>query len=170
MKKLFAVLLAMGLAAAVQAQSVVCGSPETVNLIAGRSIDAGDVVIANDESFIYVTFIAVDGWQITETHVAVASSLGGIPQTRSGNPRIGNFPYAGTHNGVSTVVYAIPRNSLPASDCFVVAAHAVVGKSSGFRFKTETAWGQGPTFPGRSWAMYTTYCTEPCDEAGEPDA
>ncbi len=139
-----------------------CGNPASQDLIAGRNADAGDVVIANDDTFIYVIFMAEDGWTISETHVAVGNSVEELPQTRSGNPKVGRFPYAGTHNNETMVVYAIPRVSLNGRECYAIAAHAVVQNNDNRRVRRETAWGEGPGFAGRSWAMYMTYCAENC--------
>ena len=38
-----------------------------------------------------IQYGAFGNWRITETHVAVAESFEGIPQTKSGNPKVGKF-------------------------------------------------------------------------------
>ena len=66
----------------------VCGSATTTTLYAGRTTDAGTVRVYNDSSTLYVEFSTTGGWQLTESHVAIATSLAGIPQTKSGNPKV----------------------------------------------------------------------------------
>ena len=95
-------------------------------------------------------------WYLVETNLEVASSLEDIPQTGSGNPKIGKFTYKTEHDPMVTeFTYVVPRGS----GMLYIAAHAVVFHDVGEGY-CETAWGQGPThqqFPGRSWALYFTY-------------
>ena len=148
--------------AGISSAQVICGNPQTSVLKAGQYIDAGDVVIGNDENFVYVTFVSENGWTITETHVAVGDTVAGIPQTKSGSPKIGNFAYQGSHDNVTTVVYAIPLSELGADGCGAIAACAVVEKTTGSRQQEETAWGSGSKFSNRNWSMYMTYCKQNC--------
>jgi hypothetical protein len=47
----------------------------------------------------------------------------------------------------------------------VVAAHAVVERVvDGQSVQEETAWGEGPEFPGNSWAMYLNHTVQECNE------
>jgi len=62
-------------------------------LFAGQNIDVGTVSVWNDEENLYITYDTTGGWEMTETHLAVAGSLPGIPQTKKGNPIPGKFPY-----------------------------------------------------------------------------
>lgn len=127
--------------------------PTQTDLIAGRFIDSGDVVVASDGTFLYVTIITENGWSLTETHVAVGDTLADIPQNRSGCPQNGLFPYSSTHNGSTMHVVAIPLNSFNHDQTITVAVHAVVQKTNGNRRLTETAWGEGSRFRCRNWAM-----------------
>jgi hypothetical protein len=177
MKKLLVSILAIfGLlagfvpmsASPVQAAATYCGTPQTIGLLAGQTIPAGTVTIANDAVNLYVTFTTSDGWFLSETHLAVADSLASIPQTKTGNPKIGNFAYQTVHNPLVTeFTYTIAKNSW-ITDAFrnvVVAAHAVVVKldESGAVIARETGWGQGEQFnPKGSWAMYVNYTWQDC--------
>ena len=62
-------------------------------LFAGQNIDVGTMSVWNDEENLYITYDTTGGWEMTETHLAVAGSLPGIPQTKKGNPIPGKFPY-----------------------------------------------------------------------------
>ncbi len=69
-----------------------------VTLWAGQNIDVGTVEVWNDDEKLCVKYqldqdALADGWLIYETHLAVATSLDGIPTNKSGNPQPGQFPY-----------------------------------------------------------------------------
>lgn len=133
-----------------------CGDSLTVDLIAGQHTDVGSVIVTNDGNYLYVEFIAEDPWVITETHVSVSDSLDGIPQTKKGNPKIGNFGY--------NVDSFIDISMWPAGTTLYIAAHAVVQMigENNVPIQEETAWGEGLEFPGNSWAMYFTYTVQDC--------
>lgn len=130
-----------------------CGDALSVNLIAGQNEDIGEVKVANDGEYLYVEFVAVAPWVLVETHVAVYTDFADIPQTKKGNPKVGQFAY--------------DINSVIPLDCswdnLYIAAHAVVEKIvDGEVVQAETAWGEGPEFPGKSWAMYFTFTVQDC--------
>ena len=150
-----------------------CGTPHTVNLVAGQYIDSGSVSVRNDEvGNLTITFLTISPWQLSETHLHVATSLEGIPKTRRGNPKVGNFAYKIEHNpSVSEFSYVISADEIGYSigDSIVVATHAVVQNiNNDVVVQQETGWGQGEDFPGRNWAMYFTYTLQACD--GEPQS
>lgn len=174
--------MAVGLAAtftlvsAVSATSAapLCGAPTVTDLRAGQTVDAGDVSVANDSANVYVTFTTNGGWVLTETHVAMVTSSTLFPVTKTGNPKIGNFPYKTTHApAVTTYTYTFDRSvlaaalglsSLDAGTTLFVAAHAVVQlPNAGGTVQQETGWGQGTPFPGGSWAMYFQYVVQRCE-------
>ncbi|MBP7830200.1 MAG: hypothetical protein KA248_09815 [Kiritimatiellae bacterium] len=145
----------------------ICDDPVGVNLIAGQHHDAGDVLVGNDDEFLFIVFLTQDGWGLKETHVSVGAGLSDIPQTKTGNPQVGRFEYKSAHSGETMYVYVIPLETLgfEEEDCGVVAAHAVVEKVvNGAVVQRETGWGQGENFPGRNWAMYFPFCVEECSE------
>jgi hypothetical protein len=161
--------LAVSPAAPVQAQSDFCGAPLEVDLLAGQTIPAGTITIANDANTLYVTFSTEGtGWYLSETHLHVADSLASIPQTKNGNPKIGNFNDQSTHDPfVTEMTYTIEKSRWN-TDAFknvVVAAHAVVVKldEAGNVIARETGWGKGDQFNVKgSWAMYINYTWQDC--------
>lgn len=172
-----ALILVMGLftfgGSAAGAQVEYCGEPEVVTLWAGQTIDAGTVTVANDENYLYVTFTTANGWLLSETHLHVAASLEGIPQTNKGNPKIGNFAYQTTHNPYATeFTYTIAKADLPLDEnnsTLVIAAHAavVMVDGDGNVIASETGWGDGEPFVERgSWAMYFQYTWQDCNGGG----
>ena len=136
----------------------ICGSPQTVTLFAGQTNNAGSVTVSNDASFIYVEYTTTSPWQMIEAHLAIASTLAGIPQTHKGNPIPGRFPYTATFDPeVSDYVFAIPMGSFNPGETLFIAAHAVVIGDG-----RETAWGAGTGFPGANWGTYFQYTVQGC--------
>jgi len=142
------------------ATATVKADPVWKILYAGKDIDVGGVRIWNDASNLYVMYDSRDGtcWEFAETHLAVATILDDIPQTKSGNPKVGHFPYQMMHDPtVTQYTYTLPL-TWAAGTKLIIAAHAVVRCDCGWE---ETAWAdcEGPTavFPGRNWATYVTY-------------
>ena len=142
------------------------------DLIAGQHIDVGNVEVnhnAYTDHLLYITYSTEGGWVITETHLAVASSLSDIPTNKKGNPKVGHFPYTDPAIEEPTQVqYIIDLDDFPSLyhdgyyyGTLYVAAHAVVNHPC---YGSETAWGDtyGQPFPGaNSWAMYFTITLNP---------
>lgn len=137
-------------------------------LYAGQSINVGSINYEdidtdnnNVSDALKVTFTTTGGWELVETHFFVGASLSDMPSTRSGNPKIGNFPYkSGDITGETTYSFIIPFSTLnfscPGPEDYFVAAHASVRlPQGGSSYQTETGWGDGLRLVQRgSWAMY----------------
>ncbi|MDB5203170.1 MAG: Conserved repeat domain protein [Ferruginibacter sp.] len=133
---------------------------KTVALLAGQTMNAGEVTVTNDGVDLTVTYNCLNGWKISEIHLYVGE-FASAPQNNGGNPIPGRFPIKETFStGVTTYSKVIPLASLP--DCFIVAAHAVVKSGTGTTGGTQTGWGQGTQFPGNNWGMYFDYCVTTC--------
>jgi hypothetical protein len=113
---------------------------------------------------LYVKYVITEsGWCITETHLQVATSLDGIPQTKKENPIPGRFEENDKHDCVSAVeyTYELAEKGWAACDQLFIAAHAVVRKTGCKGCgSTETAWGDGMDFPGANWATYFKYTVQ----------
>jgi len=158
-RKLGAVLLvvALALALAVPAAAHTEGDPFTTDLLAGQDIPVGTVSVWNDGGNLYVKYETNEDWVITETHVDVAIDSSDIPQTKTGNPKVGHFAYSDPHGPVPEYTYQIALSSL-SGDSLCIAAHANVLKIiDGLVEQEETAWADGDPFPGKNWATYFTY-------------
>ena len=158
-----AILFAACLASASAASAVIIcpddagAGSQTETLFAGQTHYAGTVTISANEGSICVAYQTDGPWLLTETHLAIADTLAGIPQTKSGNPRPGQFPWSATHNpAVSQFTYCV---SYPytAGEALYVATHAVVQSNGGGGQGTETGWAGGLDFPGANWATYFTF-------------
>lgn len=102
-------------------------APLAVDLLAGQTIDAGDVSITNDGTYVTVTITTEGDWILLETHVAIAQEEAGIPQTKKGNPQVGLFSSSTEHNsfdGDTIAIHILPLGTLTGT--IVVAAHAKV--------------------------------------------
>ncbi len=141
-------------------------------LIAGQYMTIGYVETWHENIggalILHVKYVIDDtAWYLTEVHLAVSTSLSGIPRTKTGNPIPGLFPYSAT--GLWTQEYEFTINltdvfglTCPASNqtTIYIAAHADVAKVDeyGHTVQTETAWGNGTRFTTRgNWGMYFTY-------------
>lgn len=99
----------------------------SVDLIAGQSTDVGEVEVWNEDGTLYVKYIIEDGWCMTESHLQVADSKEDIPQTRTGNPKPGQFELKSEHDPcVEDYTYDL---SWDMEIQPFVAAHAVVQKT-----------------------------------------
>ncbi len=121
----------------------------------------GELYMWNTADSLYVAYVMKWGdYKLVETHVAVAESLDDIPQTKSGNPKVGKFPYKMEHDpSVIEYTYVIPLDDIAADlevgDALVIAAHAVILIDGCLE---ETAWADCDPleeelfFPGANWA------------------
>jgi hypothetical protein len=144
-------------------------NPFVTNLIAGQSIDAGDILVWNDAENLYIKYEGHDGWQLTETNVAVEVTLDDIPATGSGNPKIGKFEWAMQFDPpVESYAFEIPLDGWVTGTSLFVMAHAVVVKEGIDGWQEETAWGCGEDFGSRRWACYFEYEVQDEPGGGKP--
>ncbi|HEX9164283.1 MAG TPA: hypothetical protein VF862_00115, partial [Gemmatimonadales bacterium] len=74
-------------------------------LMAGQSTDAGGVCATVEGDYLKITYTTAGGWTLTGTHLWVGPQWSQMPQTRTGNPKIGNFPY--TSGLLSTTTHTV---------------------------------------------------------------
>jgi len=148
------------------------------DLFAGQHILIGQVcaTLTGDEVDVIYS-ISEDGWRIDYTHFWYGEDAASYPSTRNGNPKIGNFPYAG-----SQLQYSIPLSAFFVDACdscgsskeMYFLAHAEVSRwFGGLRVQTETAWSDGAIL-GRSWATQSAFtaevdCSGPTAQPSRPD-
>ncbi|MEZ4653848.1 MAG: hypothetical protein R3E12_09740 [Candidatus Eisenbacteria bacterium] len=147
-----------------------CGEVTSVRLLAGQTIDVGSVTVENDGTELCVTYETSGDWTLVETHLDIRLTLGDVPQTRSGNPKVGKFTYSHKNLGHATsdeYCFLLEDLGYTAGTDLVIAAHAVVERVvAGQVQQNETAWGEGPEFPGNSWAMYLGHHVQECNDPG----
>ncbi|MFX1233917.1 MAG: VWA domain-containing protein [Promethearchaeota archaeon] len=171
--------------------------PFVTDLIAGggnpkSAIDVGDVVIWNDEDFLYITYVTYGDWFISGTHLHVAADLGDIPQTKKGNPIPGHFDYNTCHDPpVQNVLYTIPWTWAPETtlyiaahadvvkiieDCFeIVSDQSVLWSSDGISWENSystyvhPSWPSDPSIEGATWIWRTSITDPALEYATVPD-
>jgi hypothetical protein len=135
---------------------------QSVELLAGQTILAGTVNVEVVGENLEVTFATTDGWELTEAHLWAGDDLADMPQTKKGNPKIGNFPHkSGDITGSTSHTFQVPLAELefscPGEDkSYFIAAHAALRKPDGSGgYQTETGWADGDRFVEKgSWATY----------------
>lgn len=145
-------------------------------LYAGQDIEAGTVSIKTTETDVVVTYETTADWEIGTTHLYVGTAED-LPLARSGNPKLGKFPYAQeVEEGklTNTVTYTIPLSEVQlteteleggssVSSCFYVSAHAELFKtpktSEEVEVITETGFAAWNTdFEGSRWGGMIEIC------------
>jgi hypothetical protein len=105
-------------------------------LTAGQYIDAGHIVYSKVGENLVVTYVAGNGWMLTEVHLYVGT-VEGLPRNKTAI-QIGHFPYSNENlGGVETWAFTVPLAGLDPVNC-IIAAHAIVYNAS--LSKEETAW------------------------------
>ncbi|MFC1866088.1 rhodanese-like domain-containing protein [Chloroflexota bacterium] len=160
MKKVLLTILTLGLLFGLTVTSSVPlaaaseTNPQVQTLYAGQDIDIGTVSVWDDADNLYVKYSTTGGWELLETHLAVATSPGDIPQTKKGNPIPGQFSEGESFDiPVTDVTYTIPLPDAWYTSRYTtlyIAAHAAVSES-------ESAWAAGIQFDGKNWATYFIY-------------
>ncbi|NQV03127.1 MAG: LamG domain-containing protein [Bacteroidia bacterium] len=138
-------------------------------LIAAQNIYAGTVTAAFNETGdqLTVTYsLITSSYCLLETHLDVQVDPANFPQTKKGNPKVGQFAYGATLNCTLGWTQVIDLTSIPGwslGDTVFIAAHTELIMFPG---GIESAWGAGLPFPGNSWAMYF-YCVPEAQIASE---
>lgn len=143
-----------------------CPATETA-LLADQDVDVGTVLAVLDDDSLDVTYTTTGDWYMSETKLAVAENCDDIPQTRSGNPQVGQFEYSATHDPpVQQYTFELPRDAdWESGDTLCIAAHADVfqDENSNGTYESdvdreESAWGNGDRFTDRgNWATHFEY-------------
>jgi hypothetical protein len=71
---------------------------KVADLLAGQNTDAGDIFASTDGTTVTIQLVLDSGWCMSESHVAAASSLNGIPHNKTGSPTPGTFPKSKTYS------------------------------------------------------------------------
>jgi hypothetical protein len=143
-------------------------TPECTKLYAGKSTEAGTICVTNDLESLYVTYSTTGDWYLDDVHPFVGATLATMPVTKTGNPKIGNFPYVVENLNTQMYTFTVPLGDFGAADPCVspkkiaIAAHAALIRrdTAGVIYQTETGWANGTQLNIKgSWAMYFEYTT-----------
>lgn len=146
----------------------------SVSLLAGQTIAAGTVSTSIEGENVKITYATTGGWLLHETHLWAGLTLAAMPQTNSGNPKVGNFPYnSGALGGVTSYSVLVPLSTFgltsSMTQCAPVTAyivsHAVVKKQlADGTFQSETAYGEGTRLVQKgnwaTWFSVVLTCTD----------
>jgi len=174
MKQVAAIAL-LGVAALIHSTDSAAAEPvaQCQILKAGQTINAGSVCVTNDKTTLQVTYTTTGNWYLADLHLFVGQSLTEMPQTKTGNPKIGNFPYTIENVNSQSYTFTLPLGALGIFDpcakdnpALYIAAHAVLvlRDSAGNVIDKQTGWAAGTQMNAKgSWAMYFQYLTQ-CDD------
>lgn len=165
-----ALLVVSGTAATALGAQVPPTSSMTVDFVAGKNLDVGDVTVTQDTENLYITYTTTGGWYLIETHLYVGDSLADLPTTKRGNPVPRLLPHNSTHLATDTVTshtYTIPLSTYFETDAVIdIAAHAAVVNPAAER--EETAWADGERIVSRgNWATAFAYDLTVLDTDGD---
>lgn len=142
----------------------------TTDLIAGQTIDVGDVTIRNTATHLIIHIDTDESWDLSEVHIY--AGFGPPPLNGGGNPPPGQFPYSTSYpdpQDQHTEIIPLADLGADCDDTLDIAIHAVVHETDeGDDGRSETAWGFGDkTWPGNRWGWYFCYtvCCEDCPNA-----
>lgn len=140
-----------------------CGDPYIANLVDwDQTVNAGNVIVGNDETTLYVTFEAAVDWNFNSTYLYVgpAENAGTLYPDGTGIFEPWSFPYSQWHSA-GTQLYTFNINLDDLDDCFVVVAYSnALNVSTGEEF---IVWGKSNL---KTWGYYFEYCKQEC---GEPE-
>ncbi|MFX0001211.1 MAG: hypothetical protein ACFE88_13950 [Candidatus Hermodarchaeota archaeon] len=169
--------------------------PYRADLIAGggnpeSAIDVGDVFVWNDGESLYVKYQTIDDWYMVEAHLAVNTTLAGIPQTPNkkgnggGNPIPGHFEWKREYCPPDQDdLFVIDLDGWNIGTLLYIAAHAevihIVSSCDTIASDSDVVWeelpdiwqpavpcwthGSWPSIPGANW-IWRTDVTDPAGE------
>jgi hypothetical protein len=114
-----------------------------------------------------VTFQAGNGWLMNEVHLFIGDALTTMPQTRTGNPQVGQFPYGEKLDGQSHYSLTLPLGDFGAAGtALAVAAHAAVSREQADgKMESGSAWAGSDRIVQRgNWATWFSYVIAEVDE------
>jgi hypothetical protein len=154
MKKLFNISILVALLLIAIPVMAAAPPPATYPLVVDGNIQVGQIVVHNVGLGVTVEFVVTEpGWEITETHLATASSPSAIPQ-KKGNPVLKDFPIITIHKPpVTEVGYHFFFENW---DPVTMVAHAKIVNNH----KKMDAWGRGEAseiFDGKNSVPYFTW-------------
>jgi len=145
------------------AEEILCNLKE-YKFTAGQHIDAGNVLVGNDDEFLYIKITSTDGFQNVAENVKLWIGTS-IFESR---PSAGHFPFKyDVAGGETTLCLSFELSELQLK-CdapeFYIAVHGDVFASEGDEEPSgETAWGGDNPGDGNAWWFYIAYEPECCE-------
>lgn len=149
-----------------------CGTTTTVDLRSSTYGKVGDIDIANNGQFLFVTFNTQgSSWQLSSLQL-FAGDCNNLPLNNQGCPNLNQFTRKISFCGYyypNKYTVTIPINSLP--QCFCISARATVVKRIGWGIcGSSTVWAQGAAVgTGNNAGTRINYCKQSCNGGGNTD-
>lgn len=124
--------------------------------------DSGELLVTNDEDYLYVTFSASPGNSLTKARLQIGNTLEDFPIVGQGNLPPGQMEHQKDFpSGVEAHTFVVPLNLY--EDCHYIAANAIFsgGSNSGSFWAGDLEGRRG------NWS-YFQYCTQTCTPVCEP--
>lgn len=172
------ILLGLLLAGTAGAQCVVTADgfgTRSYVLYAGQNIDAGSVSVQITAQNLVVTYQTTGLWKLGSAALWVGTTSTGYPQTKTGNPVPGKFPYkSGTLTNATSYQFIVSLATLGftcphANAIYFMMAHADLYRTNyDGSISRETGWSDGDRVVERgNWATMSSFeLTCDCDDGG----
>jgi len=144
----------------------------TFPIVTAQDDAVGTVEAWSDGEYLYVRFTVDEysNWFLTETRVAVANDYYGLPQTRTGDPKLDDFTFRATHNRTKTYTHALPHD-YSADQVIAIATHcSLVKVSENAPVEQEAGSSGNRDFAGSSRARWFEYTFKVEDARHEGNA
>lgn len=143
------------------------GQPMTLPVVTTpQAASAGTLTVFNSTDGLFITATAAEGWEYTETRLAVAKSLDCIPRTKGGKPDVNRFLLRRkAHPAASELSYNLPLLVEPGTELFIslyAVVREVVPKTAQdehdcIEQEIQQAWAEGVVFPNSTTGRYFTF-------------
>jgi len=154
---------ANGITISATVPSTYCGTSFETTLLAGQNINAGTVIVSNNNHELSITYISTEDWSLHNTSLDIAVELSDIPVNRAGAPQIGLFNHKKSHDENTfqyTYTFKLEELGVEPGQQIFIAAHADIVHPE---YGSEGAWGEGDRFTQiGTWAMYFTNTLQEC--------
>lgn len=120
----------------------------TVDLVAGKKLDIGQVNVWLDGDLLHIRYSTVSDWLIEQTHVGLGEDFDALPLNPAGCPKVGQLPYGGDlldPVDQVDVIVDLAAAGLDDAEELVIAAHAEVRSEL---LGAEGSWAGSDSFPG----------------------
>lgn len=150
------------------------GQTVTTPVVTAEPAPTGTLTVYNSTDGLFITATAAEGWEYTETRLAVATSLDCIPHTKTGAANPSRFMLRRKGKPAATeLTYNLPLLVEPGTQLYI-ALHAsarkfqtTVPQNDGQHGDCEddepqivSAWASGELFAGKGSGMYLTFTVQ----------
>jgi len=147
--------------------SVVCGTPESFNLIDKYKVQLGTVSVSNDATNVFVTInISDPDFKLVKAALIIGTQQHVTDGVTTGWPKLGPGPVSPDYSqtfkpGVTTYTFTVPIGSL--ENCFDFAVYGKLTKKVDGKNVADIIFLQSdPQLTTKCWQTYAQYCKQDC--------